>query len=364
MLKTKFRLPGSTSLILMIAVGAASKTATSWAQPGPPPPTPAGAPTPTPPDENVAKPTPFPVPAPETDTPPTQPQIGDASATAGDAATTDGNGQPINPFAPRFPKKPEIKRPISDLPELLTAPTGYMLGAGYIFSRSGVDTGGGVRSDLRVGLGDVAEFGVATTDQVRFRQDGDSLPKRISPYITASFRMGVAENRLFRHQPALALGFRKSFQRERDSFTTQIAELTLVASKHLGKWATVHGGGAFWDASITSVDDATATYKLHDQGIKKQLRAFGGVAVRAIDKSDILIDVSWSPEFCYTCTDQIKLRALLSWGVRYNVADWIRIDAGVRVPDIQAANLLDAQIFGQVTFVSRRLRDIIDSVRE
>jgi hypothetical protein len=32
------------------------------------------------------------------------------------------------------------------------------------------------------------------------------------------------------------------------------------------------------------------------------------------------------------------------------------IEAGVRVPDIKDANLLDAQIFGQVTFLTRKLR--------
>jgi hypothetical protein len=276
-------------------------------------------------------------------------------------ATTD------NPYQPRFVAKPAIKRAISDLPELLAAPTGYLLGAGDIYSRSGLDTGGGVSTDLRVGLGDVAEFGIATTDQIRARESQEKTAQRISPYVTASFRMGVAENRLFRHQPGLTLGFRKSFQRDTDSFKTQIAELTLVASKHLGSRASLHAGAAFWDASISPSDpssDPAATFALHDQGLRKQLRGFGGVAVKATNNADVLIDVAWAPEFCYQCTQQIKLRALLSWGVRYNIADWIRIESGVRVSDIQSANLLDAQIFGQLTFVSHTLRNFIEAVRD
>ena len=39
------------------------------------------------------------------------------------------------------------------------------------------------------------------------------------------------------------------------------------------------------------------------------------------------------------------------------------LESGVRVPDIAAANLLDAQIFGQVTFTSWALRRAVDSLK-
>ena len=61
--------------------------------------------------------------------------------------------------------------------------------------------------------------------------------------------------------------------------------------------------------------------------------------------------------------DQIQLRPELSWGVRYQVADWMHLESGVRVPDIGNANLLDAQIFGPVTFTTWALRHAVDDLK-
>ena len=115
------------------------------------------------------------------------------------------------PTEPELPKRRDRKIP--DLPYVLTAPTGRMLPAAYIYSRSSVDTGGGLASEIRVGLGDVAEFGVATTDLIRARRNAAADPERIAPYVLASFRLGVAEDRLFHNQPAFAIGFRGSAPR-------------------------------------------------------------------------------------------------------------------------------------------------------
>src|SRR5262245_28573599 len=166
-----------------------------------------------------------------------------------------GSAQPDfgDPYAPRpdEPPKPKKALPPIYMPEVLTTPTGFLLPAAVLYSKTSIDTGGGVTSDMRVGLGDVAEFGVATTDQVRERIDeSDKRPDRIQPYLTASFRLGVAENRLFLNQPGVTLGFRKSFERNHNDFKTRVAELTLVLSKHIGKNAALHAGGAFWDASL------------------------------------------------------------------------------------------------------------------
>ena len=197
----------------------------------------------------------------------------------------------------------------------------------------------------------------------------------IQPYVTASFRMGVAENRLFTHQPGLTLGFRKSFERNHGGYKTRIAELSLVASKHLGERAAIHVGGALWDASLAQTttpptgEDPAPEVTLHGHRTIDQLRVFGGLEARPLDKSSILIDLSWAPEFCYACVDdgdairRIKLRPELSWGVRYEVASWMRLESGVRVPDIGNFNLLDAQIFGQVTFASYALKRAVDDLR-
>lgn len=296
-------------------------------------------------------------------------------ATTTEAAAGEAFGAPyVPPVAP--PTRPRPPLPPVSMPEALTIPTGFLLPAAVLYTRTSIDTGGGVASDARLGLGDVAEFGIATTDAVRERADlADERSSRIQPYVTASFRLGVAERRLFAAQPGVTLGFRKSFERNHDGFKTRVAELTLVASKHLGRHAVVHAGGAFWDASIEGVldpgtEDAPAARRevtLHGQDDpRRQLRAFGGIEVRPLPRSAILVDLGWAPELCYRCTDdadKIRLRPTLAWGVRYEVASWMRLDSGVKVPDIGDANLLDAQIFGQVSFTSWALRRAVDALR-
>lgn len=276
---------------------------------------------------------------------------------------------PADPYAAR-PRRASERPPIN-FPEVLTTPTGWLLGASVLYSKTALDTGGGVTSDNRVGLGDVAEFGVATTDQVRERTAPDDKPERIQPYVTASFRMGVEENRLFDSQPGVTLGFRKSFERTHRDFKSRIAELTLVASKHLGTRAAVHLGGALWDASLQSTKapapgmDPAMEITLHGGNGKNQIRVFGGLEARPLPRSSILIDLGWAPEFCYQCADddKIRLRPELSWGVRYEVASFLYLESGVRVPDIGKFNLLDAQIFGQITLTSFALRDAVDSLK-
>ena len=287
-------------------------------------------------------------------------------------------GDPYAPVRPVATAPKKVLPPVF-MPEVLTTPTGWLLPAAVLYSKTSIDTGGGVSSDTRVGLGDVAEFGIATTDSVRERDgNDDARTTRIQPYVTASFRLGIQEDRLFAGQPGVTLGFRKSFERNHDGFRTRIAELTLVASKHLGPNAAIHVGGAFWDASLEGDLDADDVadrreVTLHGQDrVASQVRAFGGIELRPLPKSQILVDLGWAPEFCYRCTagegrhpdaNKIRLRPTLSWGVRYAVADWMRLESGVRVPDIGEANLLDAQIFGQVTFTSRALQRAIEGLR-
>ena len=268
---------------------------------------------------------------------------------------------------PEAPKPPRPPDPAINMPELLRSPTGWLLPAAVLYSKTSIDTGGGVSETARVGLGDVAEFGVTTTDDVRGANTAPT-DHRIQPYALATFRMGVGENRLFEGQPGVTLGFDKSFERDSDGFKTRIAELTLVASKHLGSRAAIHVGGAFWDASLDKDGDPTQNSSLHGEGLGKQIRPFGGFQVMPIDKSEILVDLSWAPEFCYspapTCSQAIQLRPELSWGVRYEVADWMRLESGVRVPDIGNANLLNAQIFGSVTFTTWALHHVVSDLKK
>lgn len=289
----------------------------------------------------------------------------------GRAVTRPDGSVEITPGAPPVSQPPPPRVHTMRFPEVLNTPTGWLLPAGVLYSRNAIDTGGGLSSDSRVGLGDVAEFGIATTDQVRERQSAGSKEqaKVIQPYVAASFRLGVAEDRLFHGQPGVTLGFRKSFEREHLGSKTRIAELTLVASKHLGPDVALHLGGSLWDASLQESAGAAMPpdpITLHGQGFARQLRAFGGFEARPLPRSEILVDLSWAPEFCYGCTsdvDKIKLKPELAWGVRYQVASFMHIESGVRVPDIGNANLLDAQIFGRIILTSFALSDAVETLK-
>jgi hypothetical protein len=272
---------------------------------------------------------------------------------AGVPATADAPPPLMQPPPPEPAARPAPPEP-RVLPQVLIAPTARLLPAAVVYWRTGVDTSGGLSSDGRVGLGDVAEFGVALTDLIRRRVVPTDAPARINGYVDAVFKMGIAEDRLFAGSPALALGFRKSFERAPDAYATRFAELYLVATERLGARAALHLGGVFWDASIAHGADPVET--LHARGVGEQLRAFGGVELEPKDDAQILVDLYWEPEFCFACADaRIALRPILSWGVRYHVADWLQLESGVRVPDIGDANLLDAQIFGQLVWVDWHL---------
>ena len=300
-----------------------------------------------------AEPPPKPAPKPPTD------DVAPMTTVTTNAPATE-EAPPAKPEPPR-PPDPEVA-----MPQLIATPTGWLLPAAVLYSRTGLDTSGGFTSDQRVGLGDVAEFGLATLDDIRTNNPMGNAPSAIQPYIAASFRIGVSEDRLFENQPGVVLGFRKSFSRTDDDVQSRVAELTLVASKHLTPRIALHVGYAFWDASLSGPNNDTALDNRTDHSLVDQLRPFGGIQVKPFDRSEIMADVAWAPEFCYTCanaTDQIRLSAELSWGVRYKATPWMYLESGVHVFDIDQAKLLDAQIYGQITFVTWGLRHAVDSIR-
>ncbi|MCE9575750.1 MAG: hypothetical protein K8W52_21550 [Deltaproteobacteria bacterium] len=327
---------------IIAAVTTATLTGVATAQPAPPEPEPAA-----PPDAPAA-PAGVVDPYDASGTPPAAGGVNDASAPP---------PVPVAPPAPVVAPPPTPRTPPLhvEMPQVISAPSARLLPAGVLYSRSGLDTSGGLSTDWRIGLGDVAEFGLAVSDLIRQRHAPGDAPTRIDGYANAIFKMGIAEDRLFRGQPAIALGFRKSFERAPDAWATRVAELHLVASKRLGSKASVHLGGVFWDAAIKH--DGAQVLALHDRSVADQLRAFGGLELEPLPDAKILVDLYWSPEFCFGCVDaeRIQLRPLLSWGVRYTVTHWMKLESGVRVPDIASANLLDAQIFGQLVLTDTHL---------
>src|SRR3954468_13689349 len=121
-------------------------------------------------------------------------QIGsDSVPLTGGAATPTPPPPPSEQTVPTDPyaNAPAAETPKHDvgphgpinMPEVLTTPTGWLLPAAVLYSRTSIDTGGGVTADSRVGLGDVAEFGLATTDAVREKDTlQDKSVDRIQPY--------------------------------------------------------------------------------------------------------------------------------------------------------------------------------------
>jgi hypothetical protein len=286
--------------------------------------------------------------------------------------------QPAPP--PEPPKPPRPPEPPIAMPQLFRMPTGHLLPAGVLFTSSGLDTGAGFSSNAAVGLGDVAEFGLEVNDFVRATDAtiNERDPHRVYPTALALFKVGVGERRLWSWQPAMSIGFRKSFEKDDGAHTTREAELFFVMSKSVTKRVGLHAGASFWDAELdnNTLDPAIRTTYLHGDpmhphDLGDQVRAFGGINMEPFDGSEILVELMWTPEFTYRApktdemgnqignNDSINLKPILAWGVRYRVADWMYLESGVRVPDIGNADLLHAQIFGQVKFVSRALAHAI-----
>src|SRR2546423_966939 len=100
-------------------------------------------------------------PAPPDDEPPPPPPVGNGSGSAqAPLNPTDPYADKLSPEDRRHqdepppppPPKPRPPDPPTEMPELLRSPTGWLLPAAVIYSKTAVDTGGGVTSDYRVGL--------------------------------------------------------------------------------------------------------------------------------------------------------------------------------------------------------------------
>lgn len=321
-------------------------------------------------------PVPLPTPTPPADPPPADPPPADPppepTPPPADPQTTDPDPQP-DPGLPPVPvgtgdgvgtgTAPDPAPPSSydmTFPLIFTAPSGRLVPAAVIWSSTGVHTGGGFYGDLFVGLGEVAEFGIGFTDLIRIKGTPDVDPERVDPFAQASFKMGVGEHRLFRHQPAMALTFRKSFEHHVGSATLRTAALYLMVSKAFGPKVSLHAGGVLVDAAIG--EEGMPSYFFHDEGWRNQLRPVVAFEAEPLLRSSIMVELNWVPEFTRAPAD-VRMSAVLTWGVRYRITNLLAFESGVRIQGIDEANLLDAQIFGQLSWGSDRLRRAINTLR-
>jgi hypothetical protein len=218
----------------------------------------------------------------------------------------------------------------ADPPEVGAAPTATLVPAMELRGRSEIDTRGRAGAQLRIGLGGVAEFGVGTmeldTAGARTRSSVSMPPVGDAQLlVTATFRIGVAENRLFRGQPGVALGFEKSFVHGDDAGATRVAALTLAASRNLGP-VGLHAGAVLWDAELAR--DGAAPFLLHDRGMRAQLRPFAAAELRVTPRATALASLTWKPVIA---GDGIALTAVATAGARYGLTPAVSLDAGVEL---------------------------------
>jgi hypothetical protein len=242
-------------------------------------------------------------------------------------------------------------------PRIFEAHTAQILPAAAVYVGAGLDTGGNAGAIAAFGLGNVADFSASVTDLIRARDSSTTGAETVAPYFTATLRLGLDEGRFFSHQPAIAVGFRKSFEHEIDGFRTRVAELVVVASKSLGPVA-MHVGASLWDAEIlrlhqVGLEEETPAF-LHDRGLSAQLRASAGVAVNATPSSQIMLETLSVPELNYE-EPRVSLVARFAFGVRYALGESVVLESGVSVPDIEARDLSEAQIFGRLRFTTHHL---------
>ncbi len=212
-------------------------------------------------------------------------------------------------------------------PEVVRAPAGFLLPGAQIYARSDLDTRWAWDEHIRLGLGDVAEFGLSSGRD----------------WHTAQFRMGLR---------GLALGFEKSFARDVAGQPARFAQLHLVYSRTWRPWLTTHSGAGLWDAARGDV-------VMHDGPLRDRVRAFGGVEVSVVDRSSVIADVWWDLDFCLddatskphtTSPACMRLVPIASVGVRYYASDAFVLTSGMRLADDTVS------VFGQLSVTNDAFR--------
>jgi hypothetical protein len=293
---------------------------------------------------------------PEDSRPPEQATQYDNEDPTTDEQSSDSSEQEDEPRKPLGPVLPYGH------PRLFLAHTGRMVPAAVIYSTTSLDTSGGLSSDIRIGLGDLAEFGIEASDQVRYATSGtDESDERVAPLFLATFKLGLPENQFFRHQPAVALVYRKSFQAEEEFHKLRTAELALVASKAFGPRFSAHLGGVIGDAEIEYQNGSKA--ELNEREFLDKAKFFGGIEARVKPRADIILEWSYVPRFILADRDpnpeDMRMQAQFLWGVRYELTRAVDIESGVRIGDIVDTNLIDAHIFGRLTIAFDRIKQAI-----
>lgn len=220
-------------------------------------------------------------------------------------------------------------------PRTLYTPTAYLQGASRVFASAGGDHRGGGFLAFSLGLGELAEVDLEVGNRLGACQacaDGEPVATSLTA-ATALFKIGLAERRFGRWQPALALGFRAPIGRvdanvDDTSLEVRAARLYLAASKSLGQ-VTLHGGVDVWDAGAESADGERV---LHDEPLSKRVRPFVALAWNpaVYPRTTLLAELSFAPVIE---SRGVEMRWLGGWGVRYQALSWGSIELAMRHRD-------------------------------
>jgi hypothetical protein len=235
-------------------------------------------------------------------------------------------------------------------PRVLHVPTAWLQSPGRVYGSTGLDHRGGGFFAIAGGLGRLAEIDVNITDRfVRCAANcqGDERSTSAAWVASALFKIGAGADALFAGQPALALGFRKSFYvTEAAASSTEkpvLAELYAAASRRVGPLG-LHVGAQLFDASTDSA-------RLLDTGNPaRRIRPFAGLewTPPIYPRTTVLADLSWVPEFRRGDDGEydVELRWLGGWGIRYQALSWGSIELGVR--HREGEGLSDSTVFVRV----------------
>ncbi len=226
-----------------------------------------------------------------------------------------------------------VAQPVSRAPRIIHVPTADLQGAGRSYLTAGVSHRGEPFAALSLGLGEVAEVDLEATDKLAACPACSPADPHATTLLalTALFKIGVAEGRLGRWQPALALGFRTVIEdRQIDPAGDRgrAARLYLGASKRLGP-VRAHLGLDLWDAQVVAADSEESPPPLHQGPARAQVRPFAGIAWNPsiYPRTTLIADFSYAPVLA---PQEVELRWLAGWGVRYRVVSWGSIELAMR----------------------------------
>ncbi len=202
---------------------------------------------------------------------------------------------------------------------VLTAPTAWLPPTGGAVVTATLDHRFDGSATIGYGLGGLAAIDLGADTDVRSCEtcDGDAEPLLLG---RASFRMGLAQDKMFRGSPALLGGVRKTFANQGRVGDVSVSEAYLVASRVLGP-VKLHAGIQAVDAAMGEVE------------LGSKLRPIAGIewTPGQYPNTTVVTDIAYVPLLRHG-TAEVDLEWAAGVGVRYNaLRDWGAIELAVRV---------------------------------